>query len=260
MEIITHGSKKILADLHTHTLASQHALSTVKENLQSGARHKLKYVAITDHFMNSDDEMARKNELSRIYVLNHISNNSTSTNLIPGIETTVGQDILRKHASDIEDDTTFRLVGIHKWWIFPDLICEIKKVPELFQESITSPQQITPTAFAHIERELYLFTNSTTENIKRTLEDIVDVAVANDVFLEINSASLKYNPDNFELMKYWINYAISRGAKFCFGSDAHYCDDVGDFSSIKFFIDVLNLSGLYVLNYDNDALGKLFRR
>jgi putative hydrolase len=40
---------KIIADVHTHTLASGHAYSTVLENLQVAKRKGLKFLAITDH-------------------------------------------------------------------------------------------------------------------------------------------------------------------------------------------------------------------
>lgn len=40
---------KIVADLHTHTLASTHAYSTVLENAKYASEIGLKYLAITDH-------------------------------------------------------------------------------------------------------------------------------------------------------------------------------------------------------------------
>ena len=40
---------RIIADLHTHTIASGHAYSTVLENLKEAKRKGLKFLAITDH-------------------------------------------------------------------------------------------------------------------------------------------------------------------------------------------------------------------
>ena len=40
---------KIIADTHTHTVASGHAYSTVLENLQVAKRKGLRFLAITDH-------------------------------------------------------------------------------------------------------------------------------------------------------------------------------------------------------------------
>ena len=40
---------KILTDLHTHTIASTHAYSTITENAQEAARRGLEAIAMTDH-------------------------------------------------------------------------------------------------------------------------------------------------------------------------------------------------------------------
>ena len=40
---------RLLADLHTHTIASGHAYSTLTENARAAARRGLELIAITDH-------------------------------------------------------------------------------------------------------------------------------------------------------------------------------------------------------------------
>lgn len=40
---------QFIADLHTHTIASGHAYSTVTENAHAAAQRGLKVLAITDH-------------------------------------------------------------------------------------------------------------------------------------------------------------------------------------------------------------------
>lgn len=49
MEII------LQADLHTHTLASTHAYSTIRENCICAAENGLKCIAMTDHMVNMPD-------------------------------------------------------------------------------------------------------------------------------------------------------------------------------------------------------------
>ena len=39
----------IIGDFHTHTLASQHAYSTINEMVQASREHGFKAIAITDH-------------------------------------------------------------------------------------------------------------------------------------------------------------------------------------------------------------------
>ena len=52
----------IYADLHTHSIFSKHAYSTIKENIEIAKERKLKYIAITDHFYGNGDELEKKNE------------------------------------------------------------------------------------------------------------------------------------------------------------------------------------------------------
>lgn len=46
---------KIIADMHTHTVASTHAYSTVKEMTEAAREAGLEFLAITDHTPNSTD-------------------------------------------------------------------------------------------------------------------------------------------------------------------------------------------------------------
>ncbi len=46
---------KIIADMHTHTIASTHAYSTVKEMAEAARDAELEFLAITDHTPNSTD-------------------------------------------------------------------------------------------------------------------------------------------------------------------------------------------------------------
>ncbi|MCM1055199.1 MAG: phosphatase [Bacteroides sp.] len=46
---------KLIADLHTHTLASAHAYSTVTENTAQAEKSGLKFMAVTDHAPQMED-------------------------------------------------------------------------------------------------------------------------------------------------------------------------------------------------------------
>lgn len=46
---------KILTDLHTHTLASTHAYSTLKENIDMAKKAGLEAIAVTDHGVSMED-------------------------------------------------------------------------------------------------------------------------------------------------------------------------------------------------------------
>ncbi|MGL5328324.1 MAG: PHP domain-containing protein, partial [Peptostreptococcaceae bacterium] len=43
---------KAILDLHTHTIESGHAFSTIKENIEFAVKHGIKYLGISDHAPN----------------------------------------------------------------------------------------------------------------------------------------------------------------------------------------------------------------
>ena len=55
----------IIADLHTHSIFSKHAYSTIQENIAAAEKMNLKYLAITDHIYNDGTPLDIKNEGTR---------------------------------------------------------------------------------------------------------------------------------------------------------------------------------------------------
>ena len=46
---------EFVADMHTHTVASTHAYSTITENAAWASKHGIKYLGMTDHGINMQD-------------------------------------------------------------------------------------------------------------------------------------------------------------------------------------------------------------
>ena len=249
-------SKEILADLHTHTISSQHALSTLHENVRMAEKRGLQFIATTDHLYYVQERIPRLNELARLEEMHDIKL-SGDVSLIPGVELNLNHAIVNSDKQRITNQTTWRPVGFHSWFVDRNC-CDVANIPQLFYEAVTSENAVKPTAFAHIERGLTACRNGDDIGAVITaLYQIVDVASENDIFLEINNASLRRGTETVALMKQWISYAKERGAKFCLGTDAHYCDSVGDFSDVLKLFESIDMRNAYILNYDYDALQTL---
>lgn len=249
-------SKEILADLHTHTISSQHALSTLHENVMMAEKRGLQFIATTDHLYYVQERIPRLNELARLEETHDIRL-SGDVSLIPGVELNLNHAIVNSDKQRITNKTTWRPVGFHSWFVDRNC-CDVANIPQLFYEAVTSENAVKPTAFAHIERGLTACRNGDDIGAVITaLYQIVDVASENDIFLEINNASLRRGTETVALMKQWISYAKERGAKFCLGTDAHYCDSVGDFSDVLKLFESIDMRNVYILNYDYDALQAL---
>lgn len=246
----------ILADLHTHTIASGHAYSTLLENMTHANDIVIRFVATTDHFYYKDDKIDRLNEFCRVMDTRNIK--SDKGYIIAGVEGNLGHFLDKEHAQAINQNIKWRLVGYHSWFVDAGKI-DIAKTPKMFLDTIQNPDVfIKPTAFAHIERHIQNFARGDDISIaKGTLRDIVNIAIENNIFLEINEHSLSMGGDTVALMKDWVKYAKDRKAKFCLGSDAHYCEKVGRFDETIRFINDMDLWDSDILNFDISALRKL---
>lgn len=256
------GNKAIYADLHTHTIGSLHAFSTLHENMKAAKKRLIGYIAVTDHFYyHPDDLCQRLNELGRITNTEYMPKDPNIT-VIQGIEANLNHkvdDFAYDKSRTVPDCNIinkackWRLVGMHDWFL-KQKDCRLDLMPQFFEDTITNHNMIHPTAFAHIERTISVCSDKNdTAKVRSTLQDIVNIAVENDIFLEINNASVK---NNFELMKMWINYAKEKNAKFCLGTDAHNYEMVGNFSQIEELCSVIDMSNAYILNCDANALSQ----
>lgn len=252
------NSYEILVDLHTHTLFSEHAYSTVKENIACAKENRLAGLAVTDHFYQRDDFLFRKNELVRMF---YVSKNVSSENffVISGGEFNLGQKLHPDvNVEKLYKNVKWRLAGLHTWFVdIPNL--RIEDVPQLFKDMLTSNEYVKPTAFAHIERELYKCIGADdTKKMRDTLYDIVDLAVDHNLFLEINESSLIADEcGGVERMECWLERAKERNAMFSLGSDAHYCESVGRFDNAIALINSMGINKHDILNLDMWAIDGL---
>lgn len=250
----------IIADLHTHTTFSKHAYSTVCENMAEARKNGIKYLATTDHFYNNGDAIDKKNEVIRMMYISQTIG-SSDPYLITGGEFNLNQNIDPEINIDkVNSKINWRLFGLHTWYLNPKEI-DVMDVPNYFYKAaIGSVSGITPVAFSHIERELYKCRNYSLEKAKLVLTQIVEIAIENNIILEINESSIKNNEvDGVERMKLWIPVARDSGAMFSLGTDAHYCTCVGDFTNTIEMINKFDIPADQILNHKiNDELIKKY--
>lgn len=249
-------SEDIIADLHTHTIFSGHAFSTVKENIEEGIQHGMEYIAITDHFYVPDDRIERENATARLAYMQHTIGTGNGVQVISGSEFNLNQDIPEDFLKKIPH-VHWKLIGLHSW--FADIPnSSLYDIYKMFEKAVSLEMF---TAFAHIERGLEKTkqNRSCRDNLseaKSFLRCVVDLAVENNLYLEVNESSLDYmgGKGNTERMEYWLSYAKEKNARICMGTDAHYCSAVGVFTRS---IDMLNKVGYpkeLILNCNRNQL------
>jgi len=146
----------------------------------------------------------------------------------------------------LEEETKWRLLGFHSFFLTAKDI-KIEEVPQYFEQAM---KVVKPTAFAHIEREIYKCIGGDNERkIRNCLGELIELAKANNIFLEINESSIEINEHGgIERMHQWIEMAKEQNVMFSLGSDSHYCDSVGHFENAIEMINYHNIPVHKILN------------
>lgn len=248
----------IIADFHTHTVFSLHALSTIRENIESAARAGMKYMVTSDHYYNVGSEVEKKNETNRIlYTAQRANTNRQGVVVIGSAECNLEQDMRPVFEQKLKDNVIkYRPIGLHSWFLpraertLDDIFSDFKYAHEHFNFNV----------FVHIEREIdqidgKKYGHAMNSEIERFFDKMVQYAKDNDVFLEVNESSLVIDGcGNRERLTYWLTKARDNGNRIVLGTDAHYCDEVGQFNNVIELLNELNYPKELIVNCNEDQI------
>ena len=249
----------IKADLHTHTIASKHAYSTVMENLNYGKDKGMQFIGITDHFFGVGDRLETINETSRVEKLTTLTKQGAlkGSGLISGIELNFGQ---RVEIPKAILETPLRLGGLHSafWGIeHQDIDALTREIKEYIDRGYIN-------VVAHPERNLnrlakgkYSF--ELTPAVKNYFKWLAEYCKNHRIFIELNEASFSTEfYDYTEMIEYWLKIASENGNPIILGSDAHICTGVGIFERSIEILNKLNYPIDFVLNCNTHLMETLF--
>lgn len=229
-----------IIDLHTHTISSGHAYSTLEENVRGALRNKVKVLGMSDHAPN----MPGTCHLFHFHNLKVIPDMIENVRVLKGIEVNIldfnGNLDMTDHDLSKMDYT---IASLHPPCISPSDIETntmglIKIIENPYVNIIGHPDD---------------------SRFPLDYEQIVLAAKKNNVLLEINNASL--NPNGFRqnteqncetIMKLCIKHDTS----IIFGSDAHISYDVGNFSFCKALAKKINFPEELIVNTSVEKLSK----
>ncbi len=201
---------KIALDVHTHTLASGHAFSTLQEMAQAAAHKGLKLLGITDHapsIPGSSDPIYFRN----LYVV---------PRQMYGIELMLGAEInILNTEGDLDMDQHYlqmldlRIAGIHS-------LCY---QPGTREENTEGLLRVIANPYIHI------ISHPGDDTAQLQFEPIVRAAKEHHTLLEINNSSLRpcrhkeaARPNNLEILYLCKQYEVP----VILGSDAHISFDI----------------------------------
>lgn len=208
-------------DLHTHTVASGHAFSTVRELAYQAGTVGLEAIAVTDHGPSMEGA-AHEGYFSMGYRFpKHICGVRTFFGCEANIIDVKGNLDLNPQILERLDIV---LVGLHSRTPYP---------------SDSDKDVNTNSMIRAIERNrIHVIAHPQTKYFPVHVDEVAKTALKYGVMLELNLSLLGanyYESAEFE-MKEMIRTAFALGhKKFVVSTDAHIADEVGCFESVKKF-------------------------
>ncbi len=231
---------KLIADLHTHTVACGHAFSTVEENIRAARRAEMLVLAITEHGPSLPGGPHH-------YLLGAMS---TIPAYIEGIRVLRGAELNIISSSgklDLDQDRMSRLdlvlAGFHAGTPYPgngrdentQALCSAMENPYL-------------DIIAHPDNPAYPV----------DYKEVVQKAVTEEIHLEINVSSLKTSHPGRENGRQncldFLALGKKEGLPIAVGSDAHISYAVGELQAATKLLDEVNYPPELILNYSREGL------
>jgi putative hydrolase len=232
---------KLIADLHTHSIASGHAYSTVKENAQAAARKGLELLGVTDHGPHMPDGP----HLYYFYNLFALPDFLEGIRIIRGVEANI---INKQGELDLKTDVLSRLELVAAG--FHDVCSPYGTIKENTAAMVASMASGWVDVIVHPGNP----------GFQVEAESIVEAALQYGVVLEINNSSLSdkgARRGSYANCLRIAELAAEKGLTIVVGSDAHFAERIGEFDNALALVkeagvkpaQILNVSSARVLDF-----------
>lgn len=233
---------KALIDLHTHTIVSGHAYSTVQENIQAAIKSGLKYLGLSDHA----PQMPGGPHPFYFHSLYCIPKEVDGLKILRGIEANI---VDFEGNTDVPDDMLthidYMIASLH-----PPCI-QFGTKEENTNAILKVMDHPKVKIIGHLDDSRYVV------DYKR----VVEKAKQNNILMEINNSSLKpttFRQGAWENVAKLLDECKKQEVKVIMGTDSHISYDIGDFTYSKKVIEENNFPNELVINYNDEEIIKLF--
>lgn len=229
---------KILIDVHTHTISSGHAYSTINENMQAASEKGLTALAITDH----SPGMPGSTHLFHFANLKVIPSELHGVKLLRGVEANI---INYEGEIDMPEGILSSL----------DMV-----IASLHPPCIEFADEETVTAcIEKVMKNPYvnIIGHPGDNRYPMNWERIVKSSKETGTLLEVNNASLKpgsFRPGVRENLIMILKYCKQYEVPVVLGSDAHFYTAIGEFKEAIELLEEIDFPENLVLNTNPEKL------
>ena len=231
----------IIGDMHTHTLASTHAYSTITENCKSAAEKGIKIIAMTDHW----GEMPDSPHIWHFDNLRVLPRHICGVTVLRGVETNIlnneGElDMPRKTLENLE-------------WVVASM-----------HRQVYEPSTVQNHTMAYLKAAedpiVDVIGHCTTALFPIDFEKCIKKFKECGKLVEINESSILYKKGSYENSYEVLRLCKKYEVPVVFDSDAHYCELIGVVDTAKKIASEVGFPEHLVINSDFDRLTEFIRR
>ena len=228
-------------DLHTHTIASGHAYSTLQENIATARERGLKFLGLSEHGPAVDGGP------SRLYFQNYtiIPREYGDMRLLCGVEANITD--YEGHL-DLDALTLSRLdyciASMHTLIVTPGSAMENTRAAVLAMENPYVK------ILGHPDDSRY----------PMDYEELVREAAGLKVALEVNNSSLhplSARQGARENIRRMLEACLRHGASVILGTDSHICQSVGEFTQADALLREVDFPRELIINTDPARIGEV---
>ncbi len=219
-------------DIHTHTISSGHAYSTLEENIKAASQKKMKLLAITDH----GPAMPGGAHLFHFYNLRILPEYYSGVRLLKGAEANI---IDFDGSIDMDDDVMSNL----------DMVIASLHPPCL---SFGTRKENTKTLIKVMNnKSVDIIGHPGDIRYDFDIKEIVKVSKETGILLEINNSSLlptSFRPGGDSMIRKIILECMEQDVPLVMGSDAHFSAHVGNCEQAYALLREMDFPGDKILN------------
>ena len=234
---------KAIIDMHTHTVASGHAYSTIHENIQFAKKHGMKFLGTSDHGSTMTGGPAEY----FFHNLKVVPREMDGVKILRGMEANI-LDVngnIDELDSKALDGLDYLIASLH-------IVCIEPSTKEDNTMAILNVMD---------KEKVKIIGHPDDARYELDYEATVKKAKEKNILLEVNNSSLSPNTSREgareNILKY-LELCKEYGVRIIMGTDSHICYDIGVFQYAEAIIEEANFPKELVINYWEDQIIEFF--
>ena len=222
--------KRLVVDIHTHTISSGHAYGTIRENALAAREKGLAGMGVTDHAPGMPGTCDPINFLG-LYV---VPRELYGVNIYFGVENNVLSDGSMTLPEDVLQSLDYGIVGIHGTCYENQ---GIKKNTDNLIRCMEHPK-------------IFFISHPDDGAFPLDYERLVPAAKENGVALEVNNATIRegYKENCIENIRAYLSLCMKYKTNIYVGSDAHDPSFISEFSCAERLLEEMGFDEELIIN------------